>query len=221
MSAVDRKVLAATSGVDPQSSTLRQTAKPGILYEVPERYAKCRGPASPDARRLSTMWELLQSIFGDAGPPETLTLAQIAARAVVVYLMGLTVVRIGKSRALGRVTSIDVLLGFILGSILGRGITGHSSIPTTTVATATLVFMHWLLTWAACRSHVVGNLLKGKSKQIVSDGAIDFRAMRSSHVSIHDLEESMRLHGVENLADVHQAYKERNGEISVVPRRNR
>lgn len=167
------------------------------------------------------MWDTLLTLFGDDGPTAALTYAQIAARATVVYLMGLIVIRLGKSRALSRVTSIDVLLGFILGSILGRGITGHASISTTTVATVVLVFVHWLLTWAACRSHFLGTMLKGRSKLLVEEGAIDFRAMRSAHVSIHDLEESMRLRGVEDLADVHRAYKERNGEISILPRRKR
>jgi uncharacterized membrane protein YcaP (DUF421 family) len=42
--------------------------------------------------------------------------------------------------------------------------------------------------------------------------------MRHSHVSEHDLFEGLRLHGVERLEDVKLAYKERNGEISVIRR---
>ncbi len=60
-----------------------------------------------------------------------------------MYLAGLVVVRIGKSRLISRTTSLDVILGFILGSLLSRGITGHASISGTIVASAVIVAVHW------------------------------------------------------------------------------
>src|SRR5947209_3492462 len=88
----------------------------------------------------------LHEIFGGDIPDDPLKLHQIAARAVVVYLVGLLIVRIGKSRVISRVTSLDVILGFILGSLLSRGITGHASISGTAVASAAIIFVHWLFT---------------------------------------------------------------------------
>jgi uncharacterized membrane protein YcaP (DUF421 family) len=41
--------------------------------------------------------------------------------------------------------------------------------------------------------------------------------MRRSHISIHDLYEQMRLHGIGEIGQVHEATKERNGEISFIP----
>jgi uncharacterized membrane protein YcaP (DUF421 family) len=97
--------------------------------------------------------KLVETAFGGDSPTPDLSLGQIAARAAVVYLVGLAVVRLGKSRLIGRVTAVDVLLGFILGSLLSRGITGHASLSGTTTASAMLVFVHGLVTWFACRSH--------------------------------------------------------------------
>lgn len=158
----------------------------------------------------------LQQIFGDDSARSTLTLYQVAARAILIYLIGLAIVRLGKSRLISRVTSIDIILGFVLGSVLGRGILGAATIPDTTVATAALVATHWILTWVACRSHRVGELIKGRSKQIVAEGQPLTAAMLASHVSMHDLEESMRLHGYDQLSDIRAAFKERNGEISIL-----
>src|ERR1044071_9802691 len=114
--------------------------------------------------------DLVNTVFGGDTPQQPLALYQVAARAVVVYLLGLTVVRIGKSRMIGRVTPLDVLLAIILGSLLGRGMTGRASISATLVASAAIVAVHWLLTWAACYSHTFGNLVKGHSIQLVDDG---------------------------------------------------
>src|SRR5262245_43342780 len=104
--------------------------------------------------------EFLRDVFGGDYPVEPLALHQIAARAAIVYLAGLIVVRIGKSRLISRATSVDVILGFILGSLLSRGITGHASISGSLMASAVIVAVHWGLTAIACRSHRFGTLLK-------------------------------------------------------------
>jgi len=162
----------------------------------------------------------LTAIFGSDDPAEHLKLYQIAARAIVVFFVGLAIVRLGKSRLIGRVTALDVILGFMLGSLLSRGITGHASISGTAVAAATIVFLHWILTYFACRSHAFGTMIKGHSFLLVKDGQVDARAMLHSHISPHDLEEEVRLKGLEKIEEVHLAYKERNGELSVIARPN-
>lgn len=162
--------------------------------------------------------DVLDTVFGGDVPKHPLTLYQVAARAAVVYLIGLAIVRIGKSRLLSRLTGIDLLLGFILGSLLSRGITGGASISSTAVASAAIVFLHWTLTKLTCHWHGLGTLIKGHAKLVVDDGKPLADALRSSNISEHDLLEELRLHGVSDVSEVKQAYKERNGEISVIRR---
>jgi uncharacterized membrane protein YcaP (DUF421 family) len=172
---------------------------------------------------VQSLSDLLFQIFGGDYPPEPpneLALHQIAARAVIVYLIGLAAIRLGKSRIISRTTTLDVILGFILGSLLSRAITGHASISGTTLACAVMVFMHWAFTAIACRSHGFGVLIKGNDRLVVIDGKIVPENMRRSHISPHDLIEELRLNGVSDISDVQQAYKERNGEISVIKRKD-
>lgn len=155
--------------------------------------------------------------FGGDTPEKPLTLAQMAARAGVVYMMGLLLVRVGKSRFHGRPSAIDMVLGFILGSLLSRAITGSASVSGTFVASAVLVSVHWVATAAACRSHWIGNLVKGYSKQVVQDGRFLRSAMLSSHISEHDIYEAMHLAAnIDDLSLVKAAFKERSGQISIV-----
>jgi uncharacterized membrane protein YcaP (DUF421 family) len=168
---------------------------------------------------LQQLGEALQFIFGGDFPSDPLRFHQAAARAVVVYLVGLAIVRIGKSRLIGRLTALDVILGFILGSLLSRGITGHASISGTGAACAAIVAAHWVLTLIACHSHAFGTLLKGHAHLIVKDGQPLRQDMNRSHVSDHDLEEELRLKGIEELKEVKLAFKERNGEVSVIKRK--
>ena len=46
------------------------------------------------------------------------------------------------------------------------------------------------------------------------------REYEALHISPHDLIEELRLNGVNDISEVKQAYKERNGEISVIKRIN-
>jgi uncharacterized membrane protein YcaP (DUF421 family) len=160
--------------------------------------------------------DLVHDLFGGDMPDDSLTIWQIVVRAVFVYAATLLIVRIGKSRIISRTTTIDVILGFILGSLVSRAVTGRASISGTLAAAAALVFAHWLFTALACRWHWVGTLLKGREHLIVQDGKPLDRTMRHSHISPHDLIEEMHLAGIDDLAKIHEAYKERNGQIGFI-----
>lgn len=174
------------------------------------------GDAASIASSLSSV---LSYVFGGDFPRDPLLLHQVAARAMILYLGGLAIVRLGKSRIITRMSPLDVILGFVLGSLLSRGMTGHASLSGTLIASAAVVGIHWLLSLLACRSHTFGNLIKGHSRRIVQDGQPLLDNMRQHHLSLHDLQEQLRLQGVEDLSQVREAYKERSGDVSVLRRK--
>ena len=80
-----------------------------------------------------------------------------------------------------------------------------------------LVLLHRLFAHMAYYSHAFGILVKGKPEIIVRDGECDFQMMRRNHVSVHDLEEDMRLNGnIDDLSQVRLARVERSGDISFI-----
>ena len=158
--------------------------------------------------------QLFHFLFGGDFPSEGLLLHQVMARAVLVYLAGIIIIRLGKSRSIGRFTPLDVIVGFILGSLLSRGITGSASLSATFAASVALVATHWLLTRLTFQWHWMGNLVKGRADVIVENGKMLDDNLRRHHISQHDLDEALRLKGISGLAKVRRAYKERNGEIS-------
>ena len=167
---------------------------------------------------LNQIGPWLHEIFGGDFPSDRLEIHQVMARAVVVYLAGIAIIRIGKSRSIGRITPLDVLLGFVLGSLLSRGITGNASLSGTIASSAALVATHWLLTRLACQWHWFGNLVKGHANVIVENGQALQDCLLRHHISTHDLEEALRVKGLDDLTQVRLAFKERNGEISVLTR---
>jgi len=80
-----------------------------------------------------------------------------------------------------------------------------------------LVVLHRLFAHLAYYSYGFGILVKGRPDTIVRDGECDFRMMRRNHISMHDLEEDMRLGAhIDVLSRVRPARVERSGDISFI-----
>lgn len=143
---------------------------------------------------------------------------QMALRAVVVYLAAIVLVRIGEKRFLGQYAALDAVLGFMLGSVLSRAITGSAAFFETILGGAlALILLHWLFAIVSFRSDHFGNWVKGTTEVLVRDGEIDWDAMQNVHISKKDLFSALRDNA--NLGDlerVKEARLERSGNISVV-----
>jgi uncharacterized membrane protein YcaP (DUF421 family) len=143
---------------------------------------------------------------------------QMAVRTVVVYVVALAVVRSGSKRFLSQASAFDVIVAIMLGSIMSRAINGSAAFVPTLLSGAVLVAVHWLLAALASRFDWLGPLVKGRPTLLARDGRIDRKAMREAGVSDHDLEQALRLQARRtDLAEVHLAYLERDGSISVIP----
>ncbi len=158
---------------------------------------------------------VLRLVLGLGAEAKELTAAQMALRAVVVYVVTVVMVRLGKKRFMGRGTAFDV----ILGSTLSRAITGNAPFFPVLAAGGVLIALHWLFSAIAVRWHGFGPLVKGHPQVLIRDGAIDRRAMRQAHVGERDLWEDLRAKGVSRLEQVAEARLERSGELSVIKAR--
>lgn len=148
-----------------------------------------------------------------------MTWGQFAARTVVVFLLGILLVRVADRRFLGRNAGFDVLLAIVLGSVLSRGINGQAPFLPTLGASVLLVFLHRLVGALACRWSAFSKLIKGDAIVLVKDGVRRPDAMRRADISEDDLEENLRVNAnIAKAKDVAEARLERNGLISAVKR---
>jgi uncharacterized membrane protein YcaP (DUF421 family) len=169
---------------------------------------------------VEAIWAAIQHLVGAGLVPKEMGVGQIVLRALLIYLAGLVILRFGEHRFLGKHTAFDIVLGFILGSVLSRAVNGSAPLLGTVVAAALLVALHWLFALGTFRSHPFGSLVKGNPHRLVSGGQVDWNAMRRNRISRRDLEEALRLGGNRpDLEGIDEAYFERSGNISFVPRK--
>jgi uncharacterized membrane protein YcaP (DUF421 family) len=162
--------------------------------------------------------ELILRWLGSGREATDLTVVQVCLRAVVVFFAALVIVRLADKRFFAKKTAFDVILGFILASMLARAINGSEQLGPTIASGAVLAMLHRLLGRLACRFPVLSGWVKGHSETLVENGEIDREKMKRHHIGEDDLQEEFRLNGVESVSGAKLARLERSGEISVIPK---
>src|SRR5205809_6640657 len=166
---------------------------------------------------MNALWNSFETILGLSVEPRNLTFVQISLRGIIVFVATLAMVRLGHKRSLSHKTPFDAVLLVILASVLSRAINGSAAFFATLGGGVVLVLLHRLFAYLAFYSHGFGILVKGKPDVIMRDGQCDFRTMRRNHVSVHDLDEDMRLSAhTDELSKIKLARVERSGDISFI-----
>lgn len=149
---------------------------------------------------------------------DSLSLGQIAARAVTTFVVTVIIVRLGDKRLFGKATAFDFIVSIMIGSIMSRAITDTGPLWPTWLAGAVLIALHWLLATFAFHFDWFGPLVKGSPAKLVEDGQPNRHSMRQSAITRNELEQALRLAGQEpDLSTVKTAYLERDGSISLIP----
>jgi len=164
----------------------------------------------------------MDSLLGLHTAASDLTFAQMAARTVVAFCVGVVLFRLADRRFIGQSAGFDVLLGVVLGSVLSRAINGQASFFPTLGASALLILLHHALNRLACRFHWVSLLIKGRALPLIRDRELVPGALDRARMTTDDLEENLRLNGgVDSVVQVREARLERNGSISVLTNSDR
>src|SRR5690606_26510398 len=127
---------------------------------------------------------------------------QMVLRAIIAYFAVLLMIRLGNKRFLGKLTSHDIILAIILGSIVSRGITGAAPFFTTLVTASILILLHGFLSYGAIKFDFLGRILKGKRKTLIKDGVMDKEAMKESKITEDDIMMEARKSGIKDINEI-------------------
>lgn len=163
---------------------------------------------------------MLEDLLGLGIDVQDVNAIQMALRTVLIYAATLAIVRVGSKRFLSQATAFDAIVAIMLGSIMSRAINGSAPFLPTLAAGVILVGLHWLIAAIAYSSDSFGTLVKGNPVLLIKDGNLQEKGLQKTSVSAKDLEEALRIEShVTEPESVQLAYLERNGGISVIPRK--
>ena len=166
--------------------------------------------------RRNPMAEWLEEVLGLSLKSEELGFGHMAARAFLIYVLLVIIVRGAKKRFLSNATAFDFILTVMVGAVAARAMTGGAPFFPSILGIVVMVFLHWMISRASWESPLLSGFVKGHSTLIVKDGRIQSDAMKRAHMSRDDLDEDLREKGVDDVSVVSEARLERSGKLSVI-----
>ena len=167
---------------------------------------------------LSADWldhiTFLAPVVGDKN--DALTWWQMTARAAIVFVYGVFLVRFGHTRVFGKGAAFDIILSVIIGSNLSRALTGNAALWEVLIVTTALVVFHWVFAEFAYRSKWFATLVKGAPQVLIRDGEVVERVRSRENIGTRDIDTALRASGLESVEDVKKAVLERDGSINVL-----
>jgi uncharacterized membrane protein YcaP (DUF421 family) len=158
--------------------------------------------------------EIFYQIFG-AG--KDLTVLQMSARALVVFLIALILIRISGRRSFGLRTPLDNIITIVLGAVLSRAIVGASDFLPVIAACSVLVIVHRILARLIVHHKRLSRLITGEKVLIFQNGHFIEKNMDKAQVCLEDIMEEVRRTALtEDLDKIEKIFIERNGEVSAV-----
>lgn len=152
----------------------------------------------------------------DLGVP----LWEIVLRTLVVYVVVLSLLRLGGKRELGQMSPADLVVILIIANAVQNSMNGGDvSLVGGLASAATLVGMNLLLGRLGRGFPVLGRLVVEEPTLLLQDGEPIKKNMDSEHVDLADVEMAAREHGIDDLKQVAAAVLEVDGSISIIPRK--
>ena len=142
-------------------------------------------------------------------------------RPALVYLFVLVLLRLTGKRTLAQITTFDFVLLLIISEATQQALIGEdNSMINGAIVVATLVGLNVLMSLLKQRSRWFDRLLDDIPLVIVVDGKPLKDRMDTARVDEDDVLDAAReLHGLEHMEQIRHAILERDGQISIIPRR--
>lgn len=138
-------------------------------------------------------------------------------RAFVVFTFGLILLRLSGRRTFARWSALDIIISVIMGSSLGRALTGSAPLGGTMLAMMLLAFLHWILARMAARSEGFAHFVEGGAVILGQAGGVSVHQLRQHNISATDLQEALRKEQITDVARTRQVTLEPSGNITVLP----
>jgi len=146
---------------------------------------------------------------------------EMVLRGLAIYVLLLLLFRIGGKRALSEVTTFDFVLLLIVAEATQQALLGEDySLTNAVVVIMTLIGLDIALSVWKQRWPRVAQIIEGVPLVIVEDGKPIRSRMDRERIDDEDVLSAARQHqGLERMDQIKYAVLERNGGITVVPKR--
>ncbi len=138
-------------------------------------------------------------------------------RTLIMYFIIIAAIRLMGKRQIGDLQPSDLVITILMSEIAAIPIQ-DTEIPIIygILATATLVILEVITSFAAMKSIYFRRIIYGRSAVIIENGTIDQKMLKKLRITVPDLMEVLRNQEIFDLNEVAFAILETNGQMSVL-----
>lgn len=157
---------------------------------------------------------ILTEVFGNGSD---LSVWQMSARGIVIFIIALILIRISGRRSFGVRTAFDNIIVILLGAVLSRAVVGASPFAAVVITCLVITLIHRIFGWLSINSPAFSRLVQGKKILLYDNGTFLEKNLKKTMVTKEDVMQGVRKSALtDNLEKIAQIWMERNGEISAV-----
>jgi uncharacterized membrane protein YcaP (DUF421 family) len=159
----------------------------------------------------------MKMIYEVFGAGRDLTVFQMTARSIVVFIIALILIRISGRRSFGLHSPLDNIITIVLGAVLSRAIVGASGFLAVIASCTALVVIHRLVAYGMVHHEGFSKLIAGEKILLFKEGDFVKQNMDKAQICQEEILQEVRKSALtENLDRIEKIYMERNGEVNSV-----
>lgn len=146
-------------------------------------------------------------------------LLEMVLRGSIMYVALFATLRFLGNRQSGQLAPSDLLVIVVIADAAQNALgANYRSIPEGMALVLTIVAWDYLIDWLQLRFPRLRPLLEPPPLLLIENGTVLARNLRKEMITLDQLHQFLRQHGVEHAADVKRAYLEPDGHLSVIRR---
>ncbi len=141
----------------------------------------------------------------------------IAAKSVAVYLFIIAAIRIFGKKELAQLSVIDLVFILLISNSVQNAMVGNdTSLQGGMIAALGLFIANYIFKFLLRKFPKFGNKIQGEKLVLVHEGKVLKSNLSKSMLTMEELEQATREHGVKKISEVDLAVLEVDGNISIL-----
>lgn len=143
-------------------------------------------------------------------------LLELIARGAFLFILFMVLFRLLPRRTGGELAPMDLVFLLLITEAASNSMGGYESLADGTVIILTMVALNYITNRLSFAMPWFERMMEHKPLQIIKDGQTIPRNMRKEMLTADELISSLRVNGVDDIAQVRGAWVEGDGRLSVV-----
>jgi uncharacterized membrane protein YcaP (DUF421 family) len=137
--------------------------------------------------------------------------------STIIYLFIIIAIRLFGKKELSQLSIADLVLILLISNAVQNAMVGSDTSLTGGLVAATVLFIvNFILKFAFYRFPRFGRLIQGEALLLIYKGKLNFENIQKAKITLDEIKESIREHGVASIEEVNLAVLEMDGNISIL-----